>query len=302
MENYKYIKYKTKYINLLNNINQFGGDKVNIVVLHNPAIFEKPKVPKHLSNIMKQLSKYGKIYNYFFKFSYCKNKFNLENLEYENAAKDIYDTYEKLNKFILISLSHACPYALYFADIYPKKCISVICYPFRFYSQESYDRRIWKLKNNNGMVAFVKNEKYNVDDYLLNITNDKFEELFDNQGDDEKQIIYLVFDLSIQKQHYKIPTKFKVPTYLYTRLDLDVSTIIKYNYERKEIAKMKQIITKDDALFNSMQWNFDRIKYDALLKENNNDNKNLKIKYLVSGWEDMQDVVDNVIIIIEKYK
>lgn len=220
----------------MDNINQFGGDKkVNIVILHNPSIFEKPNVPKHLRSIIKQLSKFGKIYNYFFKFSYCKNKFNLEELEYENVAKDICDVHKNLDKFILISLSHACPYALYFANNYSKKCISVICYPFRFYSQMSYDRRIWKLKNNNGFELLVKNKKYNVDDYLLNITNDKFEELFDNQGDDEKQIIYLVFDLSIQKQHYKIPTKFKVPIYLYTRLDLDVSTIIKYNYDRKDV-------------------------------------------------------------------
>ena len=77
---------------------------------------------------------------------------------------------------------------------------------------------------------------------------------------------------------------------------MNVEDIIKLNYERKEIAKMKQIITEDDALYNSMIWNFDRIKYDYELKRANESNNFLKIKYLVSGWEDYQDIVDNVII------
>ena len=46
---------------------------------------------------------------------------------------------------------------------------------------------------------------------------------------------------------------------------------------------MKQIINKDDALYNSMIWNFDRIKFDAKLKKVNLSNNNLHIKYLVSN-------------------
>ena len=47
---------------------------------------------------------------------------------------------------------------------------------------------------------------------------------------------------------------------------------------------MKQIMSKDDALLNSMIWNFDRIKFDAKLREENNNN-NLSIKYIINGWE-----------------
>lgn len=89
-----------------------------------------------------------------------------------------------------------------------------------------------------------------------------------------------------------IPTKFKSNTTLFTRLDLDVKNIIKYNYDRKDVAKMKQIFTENDALQNSMIWNFDKVKYDAFLKDNNG-NK-LKIKYMVSGWENLDDIVDEV--------
>ena len=192
------------------------------------------------------------------------------------------------------------PYGLYFANKYPEKCQAVICYPFRFYNVTSYNRRIWKLKDNKGFEKIVKNKKYNVDKHLININEKRFNKLFDDIGDDEKQIIYLTFDFYLQRNSESIPTKFKVPSYLYTRFDLDVETIIQYNYERKAIAEMKQmkqITSKDDALLNSMIWNFDRVKFDAELKEKNKDDNNLHIKYLVSGWEDFQDIVDNIIVI-----
>jgi hypothetical protein len=291
-----YIMYQAKY-NKYNAkcIKQFGGKKKkqNIIILHNPTIFYNPEIPEDTKDMVKQLKKYGKVYNYFFKFSYYANKFTLDDLEYENVAKDIYEKYKDLDNILIIALSHACPYGLYFSNKYSKICNGIICYPFRYYSQMSYERRIWKLKNNKGFESLVKNKKYDVDKHLFEINEERFSKLFDNNpDDDEKQIIYLVFDVSIQRQHYKIPKKFKIPTYLYTRLDMDVSSIIKWNYDRTDISKMKQILSKDDALFQSSLWNFDRVKYDAELKEINSDN--LHIKYLISGWEDLQDVVDNV--------
>ena len=45
----------------------------------------------------------------------------------------------------------------------------------------------------------------------------------------------------------------------------------------------------------SMMWNFERVKYDAMLKDNNK--KLLKIKYLISGWEDKQDIINEVILL-----
>jgi hypothetical protein len=66
-----------------------------------------------------------------------------------------------------------------------------------------------------------------------------------------------------------MPTKFKVPTILYTRLDLDVKSIVELNYYCTDIASMKQIFSENDALEHSMVWNFERIKYDAMLKDNN---------------------------------
>ena len=233
---HKYLKYKTKYSKLKNklvslsksnipneinnNIIQDGGNKkFNIIILHHPTIFDKPIIPKHLENITNKLKKFGKLYNYFFKFSYYKNKFDLSDIEFDNAADDIYNNFKHLNKIIIVAINHASPYGLYFANKYSQYCKAIICYPFRFYNITSYERRIWKMKHNNGFEKFVKNKKYNVDDYVLNINQKRFSKLFDNIGDDERSFHFFALDFYLQKNSHLIPTIFKIPTYLYTRLN-----------------------------------------------------------------------------------
>ena len=273
---------------------------VNIVVLHVPTMFDKPSISKELLPIIKNLSKLGTVFNYFFKFSYYKNKFDLDDLLFENAAADIHDKIKHLKKYIIIAHNHACPIGLYYANKYAINCVGIICFPYRFYCKESFERRIWKLKHNNGWDSWVKNKEYDVDNYLFKINNTRLQKLLKNPQKEEQSILYLIMDVMLQKQHNKIPEIFKIPTILYTRLDLNAESVIKFNFKRKNIAKMKQIINEDDALYNSMIWNFDRVKYDALLKKKNKNNNNLKIKYMISGWEDNNDIVDELILFIHK--
>jgi len=268
---------------------------MNIIFCHSPNIRDKPTVNKELKPIIKKLEKYGKIYNYFFKFHYYGNKFELKDLLFENVAEDINSKFKNLKTYLIIAYGHASPMLLYYANKYPKKILGIVCYPFRYYSLESYRRRIWKLKNNKGWKSFVKN-KYDINKYLLKINNERLQKLFIKPSNIEKTIIYLVFDINLQKQYHKIPKKFKVPTVLYTRLDLDEKLVIKHNYNRRSIAKMKKIFSENDALQSSMIWNFERIKYDSKLKKANKDNNKLKIKYLISGWEDNNNLVDEVIL------
>lgn len=104
-------------------------------------------------------------------------------------------------------------------------------------------KRVCKLKDNKGWESFVKNSKYDVDKYLFKINNKRLQELFIknlSNNDVEKTIIHLVFDINLQKQYNKILKKFKVPTILYTRLDLYEKLVIKHNYNRKDIAKIIQ--------------------------------------------------------------
>jgi len=263
---------------------------MNIVILHIPTIYNEPIISDDLKPMIKGLEKLGNVYNYWFKFSYYKNKFNLEDIDFENVAIDIYNTFKKYKKLLVIALNHACPYGLYFANKYPSKCLGIICYPYRYYCKESYERRLWKLKDNKGWSLWVKN--YSMDNYLLKINNNRLQELLDKAGEEEVTIIYLILDFYLQKNWSLIPVVFKTKTVLYTRLDLDVKSIIKYNYNRKDVAEMKKIFNENDALQNSMIWNFDRVKFDAELREANT--KKLKIKYIVSGWENYLDVVDEV--------
>lgn len=270
--------------------------KNNIIFLHHPSIFIKPTISEEIKPIVEKLSKFGNVYNYFFKF-HGDNKFELKDLLFENVTEDIDNTFKHLDRYFVVAYEHACPMALHFVNRYPKKVTGVICYPFRYYSLESYKRRIWKFKDNKGWNSLVKDNKYDIDKYLFKINNKRLQELFkENTSNVEKAIIRLVFDINLQKQYHKIPKKFKVPTVLYTRLDLDEKGIIKHNYDRKSIAKMKKLFSENDALQSSMLWNFERIKYDSKLKKENKDTNKLKIKYLISGWEDNNDIVDEIIL------
>lgn len=73
------------------------------------------------------------------------------------------------------------------------------------------------------------------------------------------------------KQYEKVPQIFKNKTHIFTRLPLDADDIIKHDFDRKAVKKMKAYLSKDDALLGSIAWTFDRIKYDSeLMKKNNN--------------------------------
>ena len=50
-----------------------------------------------------------------------------------------------------------------------------------------------------------------------------------------------------------------------------------------------------------MIWNFERVKYDAKLKKENKNTNNLKIKYLITGWEDNNDIIDEIILFKFKF-
>ena len=99
----------------------------------------------------------------------------------------------------------------------------------------------------------------------------------------------------MQKQYNKIPLKFKIKTIIYTRLDLDIKSVVESNYDRTDIAQMKKIFSENDALQQSMMWNFERVKYDYDLKNKNK--KLLKIKYIISSWENFQDIIDEMTIL-----
>lgn len=290
MIDYKYRKYKKKYLELK------GGNKklLNIVLLHTPTIFTSNEEMLKDSNTIKivsQLNNYGTVHNYFFKFGYYKNKYILDDYKFKNAARDIRNKYDKLDRILLVCMEHASPYGLYYADKYSERCVGVICYPLRYYSKKSLERRIWKYKDQGGWKKYI-GPNYDINDYYLNINDERLKKLLKNPKDEERQVLYQIFDIYLMKQYKEIPKIFRIPTYLFTRLDMDMDSIIKLNYERKDIAEMKGIVSEENALYNSMMWNFVRIKYDRELIEGNEDN--LRIQYIIGGIQDIRVIGESV--------
>jgi hypothetical protein len=288
----KYIKYKTKYLQLKNMI---GGGKNNFIIIGNIRGNNLKFIPE-LKRKLKQLN--GNVYEYKFKFR--NDRYILDDLTFESVSEDIKYFIDKkeLSNNIIICLEESSPFGLFFADMYPKMCKAIICYPLRLNTKESLDRLYHKYVEKNGWKYISKN--YDPNDYFFEINDERLNELFDKNGDEEKNIIDLLINLQLRKQYNKIPKIYKIPTYLFSRLDMDSVSTIKLNFERKEIAEMKGILSPDDAIYNALMWNIARVQYDRELIELNKKNNNLRIHYMIAFEinEDVRLICDAVKILI----
>ena len=295
----KYIKYKTKYLELKNINNQSGGVKNNFIIIGNIRGDELKFIPE-LKKELKLIDKNA----YEYKFKFRNKRYNLDDLTFESVSNDIklFIDKKELSNNIIICLEESSPYGLFFADTYPDYCKAIICYPLRLNTKESLDRLYHKYVEKNGWKYISK--KYDPIKYFFEINDERLNELFDKSDDkkdnEEKHIIDLLINLQLRKQYDKIPKVYKIPTYLFTRLDMDSVSTIKANFERKDIANMKGILNPDDAIYTSMMWNIARVQYDIELMELNKENNNLRIHYAIAfeNNEDIRLITDAVKIMI----
>jgi hypothetical protein len=293
----KYIKYKIKYFELKMDIdNQIGGSKNNYVILNNIRGNDAEFTPI-LVKELKQLK--GNVYKYKYKFRRNK-RFNLDDLTFESVSHDIklFIDKKKLSNIIIICLEESSPFGLFFVDTYPDYCKSIICYPLRLNTKESLDRLYHKYVNKKGWRFISKS--YDSIDYFFEINDDRLNELFDKNEEEEKNIIDLLINLQLRKQYSKIPKTFKIPTYLFSRLDMDAVSTVKLNFERKEIADMKGILSPDDAIYNAMMWNVARVQYDNELINLNKKNNFLRIHYMIAleNKNDVRFITDAIKILL----
>jgi hypothetical protein len=295
----KYIKYKTKYKNLcfqFKNINyQIGGAKNNFIIIGNIRGNNLEFIPE-LKRTLKSLN--GNVHEYKFKF--YNKRYILDDLTFESVSDDIklFIDKKELSNNIIICLEESSPFGLFFANMYPELCKAIICYPLRLNTKESLDRLYHKYIEKNGWKHVSKN--YDPIDYFFEINEKRLNELFDKNGDEEKVIIDLLINLQLRKQYNKIPKVYKTSTYLFSRLDMDSVSTIKLNFERKDIAEMKGILSPDDAIYTSMMWNIARVQYDRELIELNKENNNLRIHHMVAFEinEDVRLISDAVKILL----
>jgi len=291
---------------------------INFIIIHDPFLIRT--LDEKVINFIKSK---GNLYDYYFKFKLYNNNeisnqqmynianpnFELKDINFKQVTNNIFKQFKHLSNIFIITIEHASPFGLYFVDKlnkkYPNKCIGIIAYPFRLYNKESLERRVWKFKENKGWNKYIS-KKYDVDDYMININNNRFQDILNNiktkneYENESRHILMMIIDYRIRRQYDKIPILFNIPTLLFTRLDMDVESIIKLNFDRKEIADMKKIVNEYDTLYNSMMWNFDRIKYDKNLIEINKINNNLKIQYIIGGINDVEklEIIDGIKILI----
>lgn len=262
------------------------------------------KEDKLSTNIYRYLKSIGKVYEYDFKFALYSKKLNIVDTDYtfESVSKDIYEFMKKnkLKKVSLICVEHTCPYGLYTCNQYPEFFHYIICYPLRNYTQENLDRLIWKYADNKGWEKYISaSGKYDIT-YMTQLTNEKLQKVLDvikknpKNCEEEKSVLMMMMDYQIRSQYKNIPRKFKIPTTLFRRLDMDIESIIRLNFERKEIRDMKKFVNENDALYNSMMSNFLFIQYDKKISEKNK--KNLKIHYIIGGINDVSknEIIDAV--------
>ncbi len=291
----KYIKYKKKYLEIKNINNQIGSGKNNFIIIGNIRGNELEFIPE-LKRKLKTLN--GHVVEYKFKF--YNKPYMLDDLTFESVSDDIkkFIYKKKLSNNIIICLEESSPFGLFFANIYPDLCKAIICYPLRLNTKESLDRLYHKYIEKNGWKYISK--KYDPNDYFFEINDDRLNELFNKNGEEEKNIIDLLINLQLRKQYNKIPKIFKVSTYLFSRLDMDSISTIKLNFDRKDIAEMKGILSPDDAIYTSMMWNIARVQYDRELIELNKENNNLRIHYVVAFEtnEDVRQICDAVKILL----
>ena len=291
----KYIKYKTKYLEFKNTNYQTGGAKNNFIIIGNIRGNDLEFIPE-LKRKLKSLN--GNVYEY--KFRFHNKRYILDDLTFESVSDDIklFIGKKELSNNIIICLEESAPFGLFFANMYPELCKAIICYPLRLNTKESLDRLHHKYIEKNGWKYISEN--YDPNDYFFEINDNRLNELFDKNGDEEKNIIDLLINLQLRKQYNKIPKVYKVPTYLFSRLDMDSVSTIKLNFERKDIADMKGILSPDDAIYTSMMWNIARVQYDRELIELNKANNNLRIHHMVAFEinEDVRLISDAVKVLI----
>jgi hypothetical protein len=71
--------------------------------------------------------------------------------------------------------------------MYPELCKAIICYPLRLNTKESLDRLYHKYVKKNGW-KFIS-ENYDPNDYFFEINDKRLNELFNKNGEEEKNII-----------------------------------------------------------------------------------------------------------------
>ena len=234
----KYIKYKNKYLKTNKKNLQFilFGD-----VMTGHQVWFHDKNNKKI-NFVKKLKKLGNVIilkpnyvnfmnysksnkggNWFYKSGIENINFTIEDLQFENYSKWIYNQIDPNKKYIAIGLDQGCHIAKYFCNANPDNCLALYILIDRNFTAQSYEKTFHSESTYEFNKTIVGN-KYQ--DYIIeNLTNktisDLLEKIKNTQNDKYIQLLNGLCKGIIRSQYDKVK-KMDVQTIIYS----DASTLM----------------------------------------------------------------------------
>lgn len=158
--------------------------------------------------------------------------FTIEDLQFENYAKWVYEQIDKNKKYISIGLDQGCHFAKYFCNRYYQNCIALYILIDRNLTKEQYKKTFNSEKTYDYIRSIVGNdiEKYKIE----NITNKTIKELLsiikNSKNDKYINLLNGIVKGIIRRQYNKI-NKMKIKTIIYS--DINTATIEKIERNKK---------------------------------------------------------------------
>ena len=190
----KYIKYKSKYLELQNTNNIIGGSnkKKDLQFILFGDVMSGYQVWFHDKNnnkidFVKKLKKLGNVIilkpnyvnfmnysdaneggNWFYKSGIKDIDFTIEDLQFENYSKGVYEQIDPNKKYIAIGLDQGCHFAKHFCNKYPNNCLALYILIDRNFTKQSYERTFHSDMNYDFIKSIVGD---NYKDYIIeNVT------------------------------------------------------------------------------------------------------------------------------------
>jgi hypothetical protein len=274
----KYIKYKIKYLELKNMDinNQIGGGKKDFQFILFGDVMTGHQVWFHDKgnnkiDFVKKLKKLGDVIilkpdyvnfmnytkvkndgNWFYKSGIKETNFTIEDLQFENYSKWVYNQIDPNKKYIAIGLDQGCHFAKYFCNKYLDNCICLYILIDRNFTKKSYEKTFHSDMNYDFIKSIVGD---NYKNYIIeNLTNKTIGDLLDKikktKDDKYVQLLNGLCKGIIRSQYDKIK-EMKVKTIAYSDLKTLTPEKLQENHEFNEKSNDKIIYyyIVDDAQY-----------------------------------------------------
>jgi len=264
----KYIKYKTKYLELKNMDvnNQNGGGQKDLQFIlfgdvmtgHSVWFHDKDKAK---IDFVKRLKKLGNVIilkpnyvnfmnwvtvkrhgNWFYKSGIKDIEFTIEDLQFENYSKWVYQQTDPNKKYIAIGLDQGTHFAKFFCNQYPENCICLYVLIDRNFTKHSYEKTFHSDTNYDFIKSIVGNDykKYIIENLTNKTIGDLLDKIKKTKDDNYIMLLNGLCKGIIRSQYNKIQ-KMNVKTIIYSDSKTLTPEKLQENLDFNERSKNKII-------------------------------------------------------------